>query len=332
MNALANRHKKDSDLIPDEMYSKKLTIMDILVKAFLDHLIGERGLSLQTCRSYGSDILKFQRYRFPEGVQVVWNEVTTGELIAYLEKERSLGRKASSISRTLASLRAFFRFLAEEGELSRDVTTDLQNPRSRRPLPHPLPEEDIRKLLQAPSEETPVGIRDRALLELIYAGGLRISEACGLKRESLHLSGGYVMVLGKGKKERLVPIHERACHAVVKYIDQARNVFDPHGRCPTLFVGSHGKPLSRKTVFRRLRNYALAMGIRHLPSPHDLRHSFATHLLEGGADLRTVQELLGHADISTTQIYTQISGKRIQEIHRRFHPRAFSGEQNARKT
>lgn len=263
---------------------------------------------------------------------MTWNEVTTDELIGYLEEERGHSRKASSISRTLASLRAFFRYLTEEGEVSRDVTTDLQNPHSRRPLPHPLAEEDIRKLLQAPSDETPDGLRDRALLELIYAAGLRISEACGLKRDSLHLSGGYLMVLGKGKKERLVPIHERARNAVVKYIEQARDAFDPHGRCPTLFVGSRGKPLSRKTVFRRLRVYALTMGIRHLPSPHDLRHSFATHLLEGGADLRTVQELLGHADISTTQIYTQISGKRIHEIHRRFHPRAFPGEHNTRKT
>ncbi len=306
--------------------------MDVAVRAFLDHLVGERGLSAQTCRSYGTDLLKFQKHRFPEGSRVLWNEVTTEELITFLETERTTGKKPSTIARTLASLRSFFRFLSEEGGITRDVTEDLQNPHSRRPLPHPLPEEDIRKLLEAPSSETPSGIRDRALLELIYAAGLRISEACGLKRDSLHLSGGYLLVMGKGKKERIVPIHERAKSAVIRYLEQARESLDPHGHCPTLFVGRRGQPLSRKTVFRRLRNYALELGIRRLPSPHDLRHSFATHLLEGGADLRTVQELLGHADISTTQIYTHISGKRIHEIHRRFHPRASVSEQTNRKT
>ncbi len=305
--------------------------MDVAVRAFLDHLIGERGLSTQTCRSYGADLQKFEKHRFSEGNRVAWNEVTTEELIGFLEEERAQGRKASSIARTLASLRSFFHFLTEEGELDRDVTADLQNPRSRRPLPHPLVEEDVRKLLEAPSEDTPVGLRDRALLELIYAAGLRVSEACGLTHDSLHLSGGYLVVMGKGKKERIVPIHERARAAVLRYIGQARKSLDPHGRCPTLFVGSRGKTLSRKTVFRRLRQYALQQGIRRLPSPHDLRHSFATHLLEGGADLRTVQELLGHADISTTQIYTHISGKRIHEVHQRFHPRALSGEHASRK-
>jgi integrase/recombinase XerD len=306
--------------------------MDVAVESFLDHLMGERGLSVQTCRSYGTDLQKFQNRRFPQQNRVAWKEVTTEELISYLEEEREKGRKASSIARTLASLRSFFRFLTEEGELSRDVTIDLQNPRSRRPLPHPLPEEDIRKLLEAPSNDTPSGLRDRALLELIYAAGLRVSEACGLKHDSMHLSGNYLVVMGKGKKERIVPIHDRAKSAILKYLEQARESLDPQGRCPTLFVGSRGNPLSRKTVFRRLRQYALELGLRRLPSPHDLRHSFATHLLEGGADLRTVQELLGHADISTTQIYTHITGKRIHEIHRRFHPRAILEEHTARKT
>jgi integrase/recombinase XerD len=198
-------------------------------------------------------------------------------------------------------------------------------------LPHPLPEEDVLELLTAPDLETPSGIRDQALLELMYAAGLRVSEACHLRMEALHLNSGYLVVLGKGKKERIVPIYARAKDALEKYLREARPELDPHNRCPSLFIGIHGKPLSRKTVFRRLRQYALSKGLRELPSPHDLRHSFATHLLEGGADLRSVQELLGHSDISTTQIYTQLTGKRIHEIHQRYHPRATSKEQVIRK-
>lgn len=306
--------------------------MDVVVKAYLDHLLAERGLSVRTCQSYGADLQKFQRSWQKEGRCVAWGEVTTEDLIHFLEEERTRGSKSSSIARMLASLRGFFRFLAEEGEISRDISADLQNPRSRRPLPHPLPEDDVRRLLDAPPNDTPVGLRDRALLELVYACGLRISEACGLTPDSLHISGGYVVVMGKGKKERIIPVHERAQKAIMVYLDQARSQLDPHGQCPTVFVGSRGAPLSRKTVFRRLHTYALELGLRRLPSPHDLRHSFATHLLEGGADLRTVQELLGHADISTTQIYTHVSSKRIHEIHQKYHPRAFTGGHPGRKT
>ncbi|GMV65569.1 MAG: tyrosine recombinase XerD [Candidatus Hinthialibacteria bacterium] len=295
---------------------------DTAIQSFLDYLVTERGLGLRTCQAYGSDLQKVATHFFGEDSPARWQDLSTEHLIAYLDEQRKAGQKPSSIARCLASLRGFYRFLADEGVVGKDITSDLQNPRVRRPLPQTFSENDVIRLIEAPDCETPSGLRDRALLELLYASGLRISEACGLRPDSVHWAGDYLVVMGKGKKERIVPIHQRAKAALQEYLQNGRAAFDPENRCPTLFVGTRGKPLSRKTVFRRLRTYALQCGLRHLPSPHDFRHSFASHLLEGGADLRTVQELLGHSDISTTQIYTHLSGKAIQATHYRYHPRS----------
>ena len=296
--------------------------MNPFIKAYSDYLLTERGLSENTIDSYASDIRKFGTYCQSEEGICEWSAVHPRHLIGYLEDRRTGGGKQSSLARGLSSIRSFFRFLKDEGVVQSEITADLERPKVRRPLPKVLGTSEVESLLTAPDAETPVGLRDRAVLELIYAGGLRVSEVCGLKDEALHLSSGYLVVLGKGKKERIVPVHERACLALKEYVKEGRPHLDPNGNCPTLFVGSRGKPLSRKTVYARLRRYALAKGLKRIPSPHDLRHCFATHLLEGGADLRTVQELLGHSDISTTQIYTHVEAKRLLEVHKKYHPRA----------
>jgi integrase/recombinase XerD len=307
---------------PASRYSgRRETIMEQTIQVYLDHLLLEKGLSLRTRQAYGSDLKKYVEYLNSAGV-TSWRSVSVESLVSFLDLERSSGRKASSIARLIASIRGFLAFLVEEKELAMNVSENLQRPRVRRPLPHPLPDEDIGRLLEAPDEETPSGIRDRAILELIYASGLRISEACELREDQINWPGGYLRVTGKGKKERMVPFHDRAAHALRRYLSVARPLLDGKRKCPTVFVGVQGKALSRKTVFTRLRRYALAVGLRSLPSPHDIRHSFASHLLEGGADLRTVQELLGHSDISTTQIYTHVPGKRLRRIHQQYHPRS----------
>lgn len=295
---------------------------EFTIQSFLDFLVTERGLGQQTCQAYGSDLERFRFHFFKQESPANWRDLTTENLIEYLDDQRKKGQKPSSIARCLASLRGFFRFLLDEGIVTKDITADIQNPRVRRPLPRTFSEEEVIRLIEAPDCETPSGLRDRALLELLYASGLRISEACGLKPDSIHWAGDYLVIMGKGKKERIVPIYQRAKTALQEYLRNGRSTFDPENRCPTLFVGARGKPLSRKTVFRRLKGYALQCGLRYLPSPHDFRHSFASHLLEGGADLRTVQELLGHSDISTTQIYTHLSGKAIKATHYRYHPRS----------
>ncbi|MCG3197913.1 MAG: site-specific tyrosine recombinase XerD [Candidatus Omnitrophica bacterium] len=295
------------------------------ILTFLDHLVTERGLAKLTRSAYENDLSRL--LAFLSRVQGIscWRDVTTETLIAFLEAERTGGKRPSSIARTLAAIRGFFRFLVEEREIEGDPAAHLEHPRLRRPLPHPIPPEDMVRLLEAPDSDTPTGVRDRAILELIYASGLRVSEACGLKPENLHLAHGYLIVLGKGKKERVVPIHDRARKALDRYLREARPTLDPKGRCRFVFVGSRGGGLSRKTLFTRMRRYALQEGLRELPSPHDLRHSFASHLLEGGADLRTVQELLGHSDIATTQIYTHLPGSRLKRVYRQHHPRSARG-------
>jgi integrase/recombinase XerD len=297
--------------------------MEAHLRMYVDHLLAERGLSTKTSEAYASDLQSLLRYRFPGGDSLVaWDRVTTEELIAFLEEQRQAGKRVSSLSRLLSSIRGFFRFLVSERIVDRDICSELRLPRQNRRLPHPLSRDEVFRILETPPADTPVGMRDRAVFELIYASGLRVSEACGLREENLHLSSGYLVVRGKGNKERIVPIHERARKALRVYRENARAEFDPEGRCTFFFLGVRGKQLSRQTVFSQLRLYALEAGLRRAPSPHDLRHSFATHLLEGGADLRSVQELLGHSDISTTQIYTKVEGERLRRVHARYHPRA----------
>lgn len=284
--------------------------------------MGERGLSLRTMEAYASDLRIFSTFCQSQKRFAHWSEVDSKAVMAYMEWERDRGRKPGSLARRMASLKGFFRFLVEERTLSHNPCEHLDRPRVRRPLPHPLENSEILALLESPEAESPEGLRDRAFLEILYAAGLRVSEACSLKMGDAHFDQGYIKVMGKGKKERIIPIHQRAIQALKRYIDNGRSFFLKRGNLPQIFVGKQGFPLSRKTFYARLRRYALQVGLDRLPSPHDLRHSFASHLLEGGANLRSVQELLGHSDIATTQIYTFIPDSRLRSVHHEFHPRS----------
>ena len=291
---------------------------------YLLHLRVERGLSPRTLSAYASDLASFATTlgrgdmwaRSPEPAQ------------EYLRELRARWHRApSTVRRRAAALRAFYRFAFAEGLIDLDVASLLELPRQARRLPDTLDTAAVERLLLAPDETTPAGIRDRALLELLYACGLRISEAVGLDLDDVSREGAYVRVVGKGDRERLVPIGEPALDAIARYVDEVRPFEVRDRRTPTdrggpLFLSGRGARLGRQTAWTAVRAAAARAGITGHVSPHTLRHSFATHLLEGGADLRVVQELLGHASISTTQLYTHLTGPRIKEVYARAHPRA----------
>jgi integrase/recombinase XerD len=291
---------------------------------YLLHLRVERGLSPRTISAYASDLASFAQSlrragewaRSPDPAQ------------EYLRALRTTWHRApSTVRRRAAALRAFYRFAFSEGLIDLDVASLLDLPRQARRLPDTLDAAAVERLVLAPDDATPAGIRDRALLELLYACGLRISEAVGLDLDDVSREGAYVRVVGKGDRERLVPIGEPALDAIARYVDDARPLAVRDGRTSTerggpLFLSARGSRLGRQTAWGAVRSAARRAGISGHVSPHTLRHSFATHLLEGGADLRVVQELLGHASISTTQLYTHLTGPRIKEVYARAHPRA----------
>lgn len=278
----------------------------------------ERGLAANTVAAYRRDL---------EGVVVYLEErrldlvsAAQEHLSAYVRHLRRRNLAPSSVRRAVASLRGLFGHLVETGERGDDPAVNLVAPKLWRRLPRVLAEEEIEALLTAPDVAAPLGLRDRAMIELLYASGLRVSELLGLKLSQLRLDLGLVVVMGKGSRERMVPLGEAAEDWVARYLGEARPLLVT-GRHQTLFVNRYGRPLSRQGFWKLLRSYGISAGIAEL-HPHLLRHSFATHLLEHGADLRSVQAMLGHADISTTQIYTHIHQQRLRSLYDRFHPRA----------
>jgi integrase/recombinase XerD len=294
------------------------------IDAYLHYLRVERGLSSATIAAYGSDLAQFTA-----GARHIdrWSESAEPAL----DWLAGLGRpphplRPSSHRRKAAAIRAFYRFCFAEELIERDVAGLLDLPRQARQLPDTLDVGQVEALLAAPDPLQPAGIRDRALLELLYASGLRISEALGLDRDDVSLDGGWVRVIGKGDRERVVPVGDVAVDALRDYLGNVRPEWiastTPTARGGPLFLSSRGHRVGRMDAWRLLRRAALRAGLTTHVSPHTLRHSFATHLLEGGADLRVVQELLGHASITTTQLYTHLTGERIKQIYARAHPRA----------
>ncbi len=290
------------------------------VDAFLDHLRLEAGCSPHTCASYRLDLLDFVRFVHSRGIQDL-RAVSRAEVTLYLFSLRHRGMSPATAARRLSALRTFYRFLAQEGGLHTDPTEDVTGPRRRRPLPKVLSREEVARLLAQPPADTPEGLRDRAILELLYASGLRVSELLGLEVGDVDLEAELVRVMGKGRRQRIVPMGSYAVRALEAYLSRARPVLVRGRKTEVLFLSRRGGRLSRQWVWRMLRVYARRAGIRSPASPHVLRHSFATHLLEGGADLRAVQELLGHATIATTQIYTHLTREHLREIFDRAHPR-----------
>lgn len=281
---------------------------------FLLYLQSEKGLSANTMNAYGSDLKSFFSFVSVATVE----EITQEEIIAFLTHKKSLEHASASISRALVAIKVFFRFLKREKQIENNPADALEGPKLWQLLPEVLSTEEINRFLLQPDPETFEGVRDRALLEMLYASGLRVSELCQL---SLYdVDDEYVKVKGKGGKERLVPIHKKAICALDRYLSIYRDNW-PSDKLQILFVTSKGKPIDRFTVWKLVKKYAKQAGIQKSISPHVLRHSFATHLLDHGADLRIIQEMLGHSNIATTDRYTHISQSRLKDAFSRFHPR-----------
>jgi integrase/recombinase XerD len=287
---------------------------------WLDGLAVERGLSPRTLSAYRADLGRLGLWLERQGIDSL-EQATTTDLARHQVELHRQGLSARSIARALSSLRGFFGTLVEEGRRSDDPTLHLVAPRRGRRLPKVLGEEEVARLLAAPNPAAPAGARDKAMLELLYATGLRVSELVGLRLSQLRLEGGFLIAFGKGSKERIVPVGESAEAALRYYIERARPTL-ARGRHDAVFVSRRGIAMTRQGFWKILKGYGLAAGIERPLSPHVLRHSFATHLLEHGADLRAVQAMLGHADISTTEIYTHVHRARLRQVYDRHHPRA----------
>ncbi|MBI4411735.1 MAG: site-specific tyrosine recombinase XerD [Deltaproteobacteria bacterium] len=329
--------------------------LDLLIDQFLNYLTVEIGLSKNTLEAYGHDLrlwaeyLQGEKNRTPllckegmgeverrrsslsgslphpaspyKGEEFDISKVTPEMILHFLIRRKNQKVNSRTLARNLTVLRSFFQFLYREKIIPLDITQNMDLPKIHRKLPYVLSGMEIDRLLSAPELTDPAGLRDKAMLELLYATGLRVSELVGLKMIHLHMAEGYLLAYGKGAKERVVPIGSSAVKAIKVYLADGRPKLVKERESPYVFVNNRAKRLSRQAFWMNLRKYGLKKGIKTHLSPHVLRHSFATHLLEGGADLRSVQVMLGHADISTTQIYTHVSRKRLIEIHEKFHPR-----------
>jgi integrase/recombinase XerD len=290
------------------------------VERFDDFLALEQGASVQTSRAYKLDIARFVSYVSVKGAKSPI-DVGARNLREYVYHLKDLGLSAASIRRNISAVRSYFRFLLAEGHVVRDPSERLETPKKWRTLPEVLLVDEVEKLLAAPSLDEPLAFRDRAMLELAYGAGLRVSEWISLGVRDVMLQDHLVRVFGKGGKERLVPIGRRAIGAIAIYLRELRPKLEKGEGKGILFLNARGQPLSRMGAWKILRKYVDQVGITKPVSPHTLRHSFATHLLEGGADLRAVQEMLGHVDISTTQIYTHVDREYLRTVHKQFHPR-----------
>ena len=289
-----------------------------LSEQFLDSLWLESGLSGNTQSAYRADLTAFQTWLSKKGLDL--KSAGRAELLGYLAANVRQGLSPRSSARRLSTLRRFYRYLLREGMIQDDPTADVRSPSLGRPLPKAITEANVEKLLAAPAETT-LGLRDRAMLETMYASGLRVSELVSLALNELDLTTGLVRVTGKGGKERIVPLGDEATSQLRNYLDRARPELIGDQKNGAVFITRRGKPMTRQAFWQLIKRYTVIAGIDTDLSPHSLRHAFATHLLNHGADLRSVQMLLGHADLSTTQIYTHVARARLQSLHSSHHPR-----------
>jgi integrase/recombinase XerD len=290
------------------------------IDAFLTMIAVEKGLARNTVEAYSRDLTQFSNFLAARGV-ASWQDAESFHLRAYFSVMRSKPLSARSIARNVVTIRRFYRFLETEGLVSDNSVPSFHLTAAARKLPHTLSAEDVKKLLAQPDLKQPLGIRDQAMLELLYATGLRVSELIALQMPQINFDGNFLTVKGKGSKVRAVPFGKWARQKLLTYVETARRRLLKGKASAFVFINRSGRPLTRQGFWKLIRGYALAAGVEKRVTPHTLRHSFATHLLEGGADLRSVQSMLGHADISTTQIYTHVNGARLKEMHRRYHPR-----------
>lgn len=298
-----------------------ISVKDQIIE-YLHYLNIERGLALNTRVSYERDLTQYTTF-LEENQITSWQQVDRFLVVTYLQKLQTEGKSSATITRMVSSLRRFHQYLRQERITDHDPMQHIDSPKKAQKLPSTLSLEEVERLIETPDTSKLLGIRDRAILEVMYATGLRVSELIGLKLGNLHLSIGLLQTIGKGDKERIIPLGDYAIHWIERYLEEARPALTK--KTPNelhLFVNNHGHGLSRQGIWKNLKTIVREAGINKEVTPHTLRHSFATHLLENGADLRTVQELLGHADISTTQIYTHITKKRMTDVYKQHFPRA----------
>ena len=307
--------------MPDAAAAGQAPGRRFLLERFQDFLTLEEGASANTGAAYARDLDRFAAYVTTRGVSAP-GEVTPRMVREFVYHLKDLGLAPASIRRNVSAVRTYFRFLLGEGHVMRDPSERVETPARWRTLPDVLTAEEVSRLLAAPTLDEPLAFRDRAMLELAYGAGLRVSEWIGLAVRDVVFDEQLVRVFGKGSKERLVPVGRAALGAVAIYLRELRPRLEKGQGKGIMFLNARGEPLSRMGAWKILRKYVEAAGIEKAVSPHTLRHSFATHLLEGGADLRAVQEMLGHADISTTQLYTHVDREYLRSVHRQFHPRA----------
>ena len=290
-----------------------------VIEQFTDAMWMERGLSRNTLSAYRNDLSGLAVWLLKQGRTLL--AARRQDLLAYLSDRVNDGAKPRTTARLLSSMRRFYRYLIREGQLQEDPSVRIDTPRIGRPLPDTLSESEVEALLEAPDEQDTLGLRDRAMLELLYACGLRVSELVGMTTDQASLTQGVVRLIGKGSKERLVPMGEEAVDWLQYYLDESRPDLAAGSSAKQLFITRRGKGMTRQAFWYRIRHYAVKSGINKPLSPHTLRHAFATHLLNHGADLRVVQMLLGHSDLSTTQIYTHVARERLKDLHAQHHPR-----------
>lgn len=289
------------------------------IERFTDVLWMEHGLSKNTLIAYRNDLAGLAGWLAGQDKEL--RSARRQDLLGYLSERVADGARPRTTARLVSSMRRYYRFLIREGCLQEDPSVRIETPRIGRPLPDTLSESEVEALLDAPEDADPLGLRDRAMLELLYACGLRVSELVGLTSDQVNLTQGVVRLMGKGNKERLVPLGEEAVDWLQRYIDEGRAELASDSRARELFITRRGAGMTRQAFWYRIRHYAVVAGINKHLSPHTLRHAFATHLLNHGADLRVVQMLLGHSDLSTTQIYTHVARERLKELHAQHHPR-----------
>jgi integrase/recombinase XerD len=299
------------------------------IDAFLAMIAVEKGLARNTVEAYSRDLRRLSDFLLAQQV-ATWSAVKPIHVRAYVSWLTAMGLSAKSVARHVVTLRRFYRFLEAEALVGDNPIPNLHLAKGGRKLPQTLSVEDLGRLLNQPDPKTPLGRRDQAMLELLYGAGLRVSEIVSLQVQQVDFHGNHVTVKGKGGKARAVPFGQWARDRLLDYTREVRAGFARGRASSYLFLTRSGKPLTRQGFWKLLRRYGRAAGIEKRVTPHTLRHSFATHLLEGGADLRAVQTMLGHADISTTQIYTHVNGARLKEAHRRFHPRESRGSEKRR--
>jgi integrase/recombinase XerD len=291
---------------------------DHLLDQFMGQLKVERGLARNTVEAYNRDLIGF--FEFLKQRHLSAMNVKQEDLVSFIAEKRA-HLSARSLARCLVSIRMFYRFLVSEGVISVNPARLLGIPKLYQHLPHVLTRDEVDLLLAQPDQNTTMGRRDTAILEVLYATGLRASELIGLRMATINLEAGYLRTIGKGSKERIVPMGSKAIDSLKRYMTEGRAYLVKKGTSPYLFLNNRGGRLTRQGLWKILKGYTRKAGITKRITPHTLRHSFATHLLEGGADLRSVQVMLGHSDISTTQIYTHVARERLKEVHEKYHPR-----------